>query len=632
MRCISKRLISFVMVLLITVSCFGISVIAVDSDAPDDNGQMNLDVVFVIDSSGSMAEADPNRVAVDAFRLFIDLCDDSCSVGYTVYSEKIKEAENITHLDQQHLSSLKEKINQINTNPYGDTDIALGLTKAMELHQANKNTDEKRKKTIILLSDGNTHLIEGPRTVEESKKELEATLKALNESGIPVYSIGLNYDGTLDKKESENIAAKTNGKAYETKSSDELPAIIADIFADVYQIKGAQKEIVDGNVEIYIKDKSVFYVNIVIRSRLTVEQLNPVLLTPRRQPVDLSGKDENIKMTSTGSYTLIKLIYPESGRWKLHLDNATSQNCIVTQLDFYSVYVKQSLDNSLVLGQNARIEASLNQSNGIVSDSDLIDTITMTSTITGNGETKQVKLTLQNNSVFVGEYFADQEGTYTIITTAESEKFHKNSAPITFTVRHYTEEELKRIKNDNANLNVDVPNNDQSSGNFMTTVIIGAIVLLVIIAAVIILLKVKERNDQSALSMMKALPEDPPLPERPKPVAPPIEKVKEGPKATDPDYVNIPLVEHGSLESLIKKGPDDAFNANADAYKADASLEALIRKGPDNDLGVGKSEAQEEADFDNTHDEGYQTGRSLSDMFGAFDDGSSGGVDLNKRN
>ena len=99
----------------------------------------------------------------------------------------------------------------------------------------------------------------------------------------------------------------------------------------------------------------------------------------------------------------------------------------------------------------------------------------------------------------------------------------------------------------------------------------------------------------------------------------------------EPEYVNVPLVEHGSLESLIKKGPDDAFNSNSDAYQTDASLEAIIKKGPDNDLGFGSTASMEELnEFDNTEKETYQPGHDFSSLFGGFDN-QSGGVDLNKK-
>ena len=633
-----KRLFTFTLALIIAMSCFCISVSAVESDAPDDNGNMELDVVFVLDSSGSMAESDPNRIAPDAFKLFVDLCDESCGVGYTIYSEKIKESENITALDQKHLNELRSKIAQMNTNPYGDTDIGLGLTKAFEIHKASENFDSTRKKVVILLSDGNTHLIDNSKSPEQLKKEMDSALTSLSDNNIPVYAIGLNYDGTLDKKETQNIADKTHGKAYETKSSNELPGIISDIFADIYSINGSQKEIKkDGSVEIYIKDRSVFYVNIVIRSRLSIDELNPTLLNPRREEVKLDGSDKNIKMTNTGSYTLIKLIYPTSGRWKLHLDNATNENCIVTQLDFYSIFVKQKisdLDNTLVLGQETQIEATLNKTDGIINDHDLIDDISMTAIITGGKEPVKVDLTRQGTSFF-GSFMLNEEGTYTIITEAKSDKFRKASQPLELAVKAYTDEEIAKIRaRTAANTPIDVETSLPTSENPVDYVLLiagflGLIVL--IIAIVIVILKVRERNENAALSALSAEPEDAHknYDKTPKESAPVVEKVKEGPKATDPDYVDIPIVEHGSLESLIKKGPDEAFNANADDYKVDESLEAIIRKGPDNNLGVGKVE-EDYNDFDNTQDEGYQSGNNLSEMFGGLDD--EGPVSLKKKN
>ena len=146
--------------------------------------------------------------------------------------------------------------------------------------------------------------------------------------------------------------------------------------------------------------------------------------------------------------------------------------------------------------------------------------------------------------------------------------------------------------------------------------------------------KLKEKADQSALSLSRADPHEAPEPEPPAPPAPPVAKVSPGPDPGDPEYVNIPLVAHGSLESLIKKGPDDAFNSNSADYQTDASLEAIIKKGPDNDLGFGNAENsdnEELNEFDNTREESYQSGHNFSDLFGGFNGNSSGSVDLNKK-
>ena len=179
-----KRIISLFMAVFIALSCFCISVSAVESDIPEGNGNMYLDVVFVLDSSGSMLESDPNRVAADAFSLFVDLCDDTCGVGYTIYSHIIKESEKITTLDDNHLSELRNKISGMNRNPQGDTDIALGLNKALELHKLNNKEGEEndRKKAVILLSDGNTHLIDGSKSDKQLEKEMNDVLQSLSET------------------------------------------------------------------------------------------------------------------------------------------------------------------------------------------------------------------------------------------------------------------------------------------------------------------------------------------------------------------------------------------------------------------------------------------------------------------
>ena len=558
MRNLSKKIISFFTVAVIALSCFGISVSAVDSIIPEGNGNMYLDVVFVLDSSGSMLESDPNRVAADAFSLFTDLCDDTCGVGYTIYSHIIKESEKITTLDEKHLAELKAKIAGMNRNPQGDTDIALGLDKALQLHELNKTEDDGRKKAVILLSDGNTHLIDGSKSDAQLEKEMNEVLQKLSDEEIPVYAIGLNYDGTLDKKETNKIAEKTNGKAFEAKTSSELPAIVADIFADIYDIKGEGKEIKDGNVEVYIKDKSVSYVNLVIRSRLSFDQLNPVLMNPRRETIDIKN-NENFVVTTTDSYILIKMLSPVSGRWKLHLDNATNENCTVSQLDFYSMYVKQSitdLNNTLVVGQSTRIVASLNNESGLVTDKSLTENVSMSTSITGNGEVKTINLTPQSDGQFFGEIILEAEGTYTVVTTAVSDNFNKNSVPLTLTAKTYTAEELKYLTY-NGDGKVDpiaIPEQDPSSTGFNPiTIIIGFIILTGIGIAIFLIFKLKERSDQSGLSLARADSHEMPEPERPAPPAPPIETIQNMPEPPKDEYIDIPLVEHGSLESLIKK-------------------------------------------------------------------------------
>ncbi len=177
-----RKLFSSVLVFIMVLSCLALNVHAEQTAASGeqadiyDEGKMNLDVVFVLDASGSMKSSDPNKIAIDAFNLFLDLSDETCGMGYSIYTEKIIASNPIVSLsDPKNIDSLKKSISDI-YKPYGYTDIALGLTDALNIHLANKDADSSRKKAVILLSDGNTQLIEGSsRTLEDAQKEMEST-------------------------------------------------------------------------------------------------------------------------------------------------------------------------------------------------------------------------------------------------------------------------------------------------------------------------------------------------------------------------------------------------------------------------------------------------------------------------
>ncbi len=550
-----------------------------EADTFQKEAEMNLDVVFVLDASGSMLTSDPKKVALDAFNLFVDLCDETCSVGYVVYTEKIKDFSDLTSIkNKSSLDRMKQKIADIQYDPNGDTDIALGLTKAMNLQSMYRATDQSRKKVIVLLSDGNTHLIGSTRTEADSRKEMETTLQTLNEKKIPVYSIGLNYDKSLDKKELENISTKTNGQTFETSTSAELPAITSEIFSDIYQLEGEPKEIVNGTVTINIKDSSVFYVNIIIRSNFTLTQLDPQVTDPKGKKIDIYN-DEHVKVTSTGTYTLIKMIYPMTGDWKIKLRNATNENCKVTQLDFYSIYIKQTVPEAIALGDSFNIEVTLKDREGVVTDEDLLKTIRMSTTISDkDGNDFTVVLNRESGGKYTATYKPTAFGVYHVKTTAMSDKFQKESRSVSLTVQTAAEMDLLK------------PSEEQKEEgepfNWMMVVIIAASVAIGVVVVIVIAYLISKRKDKQPVAVTAAPP-----PPAPKPQYVP-EKPVVMPEAKAPEYIGYQVVEHDKLENLVRKGPEDAFAVDADSIKSDENLEKLIRKGADNPFAVGKDEPE----------------------------------------
>ena len=111
---------------------------------------LNMDVVLVIDGSGSMQGADPNKITVEAFKEFVDMCDETCRLGYVVYSHEIKGSSPLVELKKEaDIKKLKNDVSKLSYDSNGDTDIALGLTKALELQSSTTGSNSGRKKLIV---------------------------------------------------------------------------------------------------------------------------------------------------------------------------------------------------------------------------------------------------------------------------------------------------------------------------------------------------------------------------------------------------------------------------------------------------------------------------------------------------
>ena len=185
-----------------------------------------LDVIFVIDCSGSMKFNDPEDMGKGMVKAFIDTVHiGDIRVGYVAYSDRIISMVNPVSLaDTTEREALKSLID---TTPYtGDTDIGLGVSCAYSLMPS----EEGRNRIIVLISDGETDLKAGSvRTVEQSRAELNQCVRQCVSEEIPIYTIAFGaYEGSTGTL--EKIAADTGAENYTIKSPDALIEVLYGIF------------------------------------------------------------------------------------------------------------------------------------------------------------------------------------------------------------------------------------------------------------------------------------------------------------------------------------------------------------------------------------------------------------------
>jgi len=197
--------------------------------------KLPLDIIFVIDCSGSMKTNDPSKMGLNMVQAFIDTVQTgNIRVGYVAYNEDILSFSAPKSIaDTKVRENLKEEIGAITYS--GDTDIGLGVSYAHELLSAEGG----QKRMMVLISDGETDLPKGSeRTAEQSNRELAKCVSQCAKEDVQIYTVAFGqYDG--NKAALEEIASETGAESCSVQSPENLIEVFYGIFRDnlIYEIR-----------------------------------------------------------------------------------------------------------------------------------------------------------------------------------------------------------------------------------------------------------------------------------------------------------------------------------------------------------------------------------------------------------
>ncbi|MGM0792472.1 MAG: S-layer homology domain-containing protein [Bacillota bacterium] len=191
-------------------------------DKPEEeNKDFPLDLVFVIDSSGSMGPGpddrynkDLNNDRIKGTKLVIDSLnedDRAAIVDFDDYSTLLK---GLTHATEEGKEELKTVADKIDSN--GGTSLSSGLSRGVSVLE--KDGRNEAIQFIIFLTDGqNNYSYQDAATVDQAIKAAGL--------GIKVFTIGLGESLNADLL--QEIADKTDGDFYQTLNAEELTSIFA---------------------------------------------------------------------------------------------------------------------------------------------------------------------------------------------------------------------------------------------------------------------------------------------------------------------------------------------------------------------------------------------------------------------
>lgn len=391
-----------------------------------------IDAVLVADVSNSMNTSDRDKISNEAMKMFIDMLPTTGDkVGIVAYTDQVEREKAMLEIQSDaDKRNLKDFIDQLGRGPY--TDISVGVAEAMNI--LNHGADSSHSPMIVLLADGNNDFNKSKgRTQAESDADLAKAVKDAQAKGIPVYTIGLNADGKLNKNALADLAKQTGGKSFITNTPDDLPQILSAIFADHAKLNVVKLPSVTGNgsyqeVAVNVPNDSVLEANISVMSSKPVQ----IQLTdPSGKNVNLNSKEA--KLSTSKSYSLVKLLKPQEGDWKLRVKGAPKDSIDINLLFNYDLQLVADpiKTKSYTKGDKIDLSARLENGGQPLKDNDLYADMKAKLIVNDKDSGKSEEQPLKNTgSGFAGTFEVPDNHNYELIIRAEEDSFYRESAPI----------------------------------------------------------------------------------------------------------------------------------------------------------------------------------------------------------
>jgi hypothetical protein len=158
------------------------------ADESPDIKREGLDIVFAVNTSGSMRTNDPEGFAREFLGLLTTVADPKgVRIGIVGYSDKIRVSLPVTDISfEEGRASVERAIASL--IPFEGTDIGLGLLEAKRLLD---EAGDDHEKVIFLISDGETYDAPRGRGEEASAKDAEE---------VREWASGLNHTAIYEAK------------------------------------------------------------------------------------------------------------------------------------------------------------------------------------------------------------------------------------------------------------------------------------------------------------------------------------------------------------------------------------------------------------------------------------------------
>ena len=187
--------------------------------------QLKLDIVLVLDNSGSMKKNDPEFLTQKFVAELLTGFGENCRVGMVVFDQSATLVEPLTDMtDQLGRANLSQSINKVDFNGLF-TNTPAGIERAMYELKIHGRSGARR--LIILLTDGIIDTGNKQRDLVKEKWLKETLTEESKQADIRIFSIA--FTDKADFSLIQTLAIKTDGEYFRAYQAEDIQNIFHKI-------------------------------------------------------------------------------------------------------------------------------------------------------------------------------------------------------------------------------------------------------------------------------------------------------------------------------------------------------------------------------------------------------------------
>ncbi len=187
--------------------------------------QQPLDMVLVLDNSGSMKKNDPQFLTRKIVNKFMAGFEDNCRIAMVIFDQEVKLAESLMDTnDPDARARLMKSLNKVNYKGQF-SNIPAAIERA--IYEIKTRGRKDAHKIIIFMTDGIVDTGDKIYDFEREKWLKQDLAKESKKQGIRIFSIA--FTNTADFSLIQTLALKTDGEYFRAYGPDDIQNVFEKI-------------------------------------------------------------------------------------------------------------------------------------------------------------------------------------------------------------------------------------------------------------------------------------------------------------------------------------------------------------------------------------------------------------------